>query len=156
MKKSFISLLVFTFIVLPVNAQTSANDFSYILDVVSHMKSIILQQKDEQASRSILSKIKDAQPLIKNDQYQGHQIISGREITGFIGINYLHNKANIAVFSTPPLRVRHATKTYKGYRTILSQQYKEISHNHFDLGQQVIARLTKKARKVSIDVYRDK
>lgn len=153
MKRFLLSLLLVASVVLPAYAQPTDKDVSYILDVVNRMKAIVLQQKDEQAVRAILSKIKNAQPLIKNDQYQGHQIISGRDITGFIGVSYQNNEADIAVFSTPPLRVRHATKTYKAYRSLLSQQYKETDRNQFDLGQQITARLKKKARKVSIDVY---
>ena len=156
MKKTILSLLLLLSVSLPVTAQTNENDFTYMLDAVKHMREIILQQKNEKAAQIILSQIKNAKPLLIDDQYKGHQIVHGLEIKGFIGISYKQNKAEIAVFTTPPLRVRHATKAFKTYRKLLQEQYKEIKHNKFYLGNDVVAQLKKKARKVSIDVYRNK
>ena len=142
--------------VLPVKAQTTDNEYAYMMDAVRHMKEIVLQQKNAQTTRTTLSHINNAKPLLKDDIYIGHQIVHGLTVKGFIGVSYQQNKASIAVFSTPPLRVRHATKAYKAYRKLLLEQYKEIKHNKFDLGNEIVAQLQKKARKVSIDVYRKK
>ena len=156
MKTSILSLLLLLSVSLPVSAQNTENDFTYMLDAVKHMREIIIQQKNEKSAQLVLSQIKNAKPLMKDDQYKGHHIVHGRDIKGFIGISYKQNKAEVAVFTTPPLRVRHATKAYKAYRKLLLEQYKEVKHNKFDLGNDVVAQLKKKARKVSIDVYRDK
>ena len=155
MNKSIVSLLLLLF-VLPVNAQQTNDDFRYILDIIRQMKEVVMLQKNETAARKTLSRIKNAKPLLKDNRYQGHQVIHGREISGIIGISYKQNKAEIAVFSSPPLRVRHATKAYKAYRNLMKQHYAEIKHKQFNLGNNITARLKKKARNVTIDVYRQK
>lgn len=155
MKNTVIALLLLL-ISFPVTAKATGDDFIYILDVVKQMKEIVMLQKNQTAARQTLSRIKNAKPLLKDKHYQGHQIIQGREIRGFIGINYQQDKAEIAVFSSTPLRVRHATKVFKAYRNLLVQHYRENKHNHFDLGDNIVARLKKKAMKVTIDVYRQK
>lgn len=146
-------LFVFTF---SASAQNAGKDHHYILEIVEALDSIIHQQKSEEASRLILSRIKGAKPLMKDGHYQGHQVIQNRKLTGLIALNFQNNKATIAVFSTPPIRVRYATRLYKAFRSLLLKQYKESRHNHFELGDKVVARITKQARKVTIDVYREK
>lgn len=154
--KKFVFTLFLYLILLPVNAQPAENEFRYILDVIQHLKQTIHQQQNESAARKTLSHIKNAQPVVTDGQYKGHQIIHNNDISGLIGIDYQQGKVTIAVFSTPPLRVRHATRTYKAFRYLLGQQYQEIKHNHYDLGDKIVARVKKQARKVSIDVYMDK
>ncbi|MEJ2141573.1 MAG: hypothetical protein P8Y24_04340 [Gammaproteobacteria bacterium] len=138
----------------PVMAETNANDYSYVLDIVESLKVIIHKEKDKKASRTELSRITGAKPLMKDNQYQGHQVIHDRELNGFIGIDFRDNKPLIAVYSSPPLRVRKATRRYKEFRSLLLKRYKEREYNLFDLGDQVTARLKKQARKVSIEVSR--
>ena len=146
-------LFVFTF---PASAQIAGKDHHYILEIVEALNSIIHQQKNKEASRLVLSRINGAKPLMKDGHYQGHQVFQNRELTGLIAVNFQKNKATIAVFSTPPIRVRYATRRYKAFRNLLLTQYKESRHNHFELGDKVVARIKKQARKVTIDVYREK
>jgi hypothetical protein len=156
MKTRIILLLSLFVFIFPASAQTGGKDHHYILEIVESLDKIIRQQKNEQSSQVVLSRITGAKPLMKDGSYQGHQVFHNKELTGLIALNFQNNKATIAVFSTPPLRVRYATKRYKAFRSLLLKQYKESRHNHFELGDKVIARIKKQARKVTIDVYREK
>lgn len=155
MKYYLCSLLFLVGAISPAIAETNTDDYGYVLDIIEPLKVIIDTEKSEKASQAILSRIKGAKPLMKNNQYQGHQIIHNGELDGFIGIEYRDNKPLIAVYSSPPLRVRKATRRYKGFRRHLQEHYKEREYNIFDLGNQVTAHLKKQIRKVTIDVYRN-
>ena len=156
MKTRIITLLCLFVVIFPASAQNVGKDHRYIIEIVEALDTIIHQQKNEEASRLVLSRITGAKPLMKNGRYQGHQVFHNRELTGLIALNFQNNKATIAVFSTPPIRVRYATRRYKAFRDLLQKKYKERSHNHFELGDKVVARIKKQARKVTIDVYREK
>ena len=157
MKIQLISLcLLFGFSSSPIAEETKNAEHRYIIDVVKSLKDIIHEQQNEETAQATLKHIKGSKALIKNNQYQGQQIIQSEKLNGFIGVKYNNKKASVAVYSTTPLKVRYATRYYQVFRNLLQEQYKEIRHNHFDLGDKVIARIKKQARKVTIDVYREK
>lgn len=154
MNKHILFLYFLISFISPVAAQTSNDDHRYILDVVQSLKEIVHKQKNEKAAKTALNRIKDSKSLVNNDRYLGQQLIQDGKLIGLIGIEYNKTKASVAVFSTPSLKIRYATRRYKVFRSLLQERYNELSHNHFDLGNQIIARIKKQARKVTIDVYR--
>lgn len=154
MKISISALFVLFSISTPVTAGNDIDDHGDMLDIIKSLKVIIHEETNTKETRAILDRIKGAKPLVKNNQYQGHQVIHNRTVDGFIGIDVRHNKPFIAVYSTPPLRIRKATRRYKDYRNLLLKHYKELEYDQFELGDQVVAHLKKQARKVTIDVYR--
>ena len=79
MKIIIISLcFLLGFISSPIAAEARNAEHRYIVDVVKSMKDIIHTQKNETAAQATLNRIKGSKPLIKDDRYQGQQIIQSK------------------------------------------------------------------------------
>lgn len=155
MKKSLLISLLYIMFTIPVVA-TATDDEQALLATVNVLKSIVNNSLTEQQAKSELSRLPHTKPFIKDGHYMGHKLFENKKLTGLLKVSYQNNVPVLAAYSTVPLKVRHATKMYKTWREILSKHYKEASHNRFDLGDGIVAQLSKNQRALTIFVSQEK
>ena len=138
----------------PGMASNMENEQQPVITTVLTLKSIIYNKLNENQARSELNRIPSTKPFVKEGRYTGHKLFEDGKLIGLLSVRYQNKIPVMAAYSTVPLKVRHATSMYKDYRETLQGHYKEDSFNHFDIGDGIIAELSKKQRSLSIFVYR--
>ena len=154
MKKYLLMPLLYLILTAPGMANDLVENEQGLITTVLTLKSIVQNSLSEKQARSEFNRIPQTKPFIKDDRYVGHQLFENGKLAALLRVKYQKNTPVLAAYSTVPLKVRQATKMYKAYRATLLNHYKEASYNHFDLGDGIIAELSKKQRAISIFVNR--
>ena len=156
MKKYLLTSLLCLTLITPIMANNVADKEQALVTTVHTLKHIIQNALSEEQAKAELNKIPQTKPFIKDKLYMGHKLFENTKLVGLLRVTYQNKKPALAAYSTVPMKVRHATKLYRSYRETLSKHYKEISRNHFDLGDGIIAELRKKKNGLSVFVNQKK
>lgn len=154
MNKYLLTPLLYLILIVPVMANDVIEKEQSLITTVLTLKNIVQNSLNEKQAESEFNKIPQTKPFLKDGRYAGQKLFENNKLTGLLQVSYQKNTPVMAAFSSTPLKVRHATKMYKTYRTSLLKHFKEISHNHFELGDGVVAELHKKKNGLSIFVSR--
>ena len=154
MNKYLLTPLLYLMLVAPCMASNLVENEQTLISTVLTLKNIIQNSLSEKQAKSEFNRIPQTKPFIKDGLYAGHKLFENDKLIGLLRVSYQKNIPVLAAYSTVPLKVRHATKMYKAWRVTLLKHYKEASYNHFELGNGIIAELSKKKNGVSIFVSR--